>query len=329
MTSTKWLTIAVVSILAYYLLNAGPTVFVSAAQTRSSVPSLEPTVWQTTGEISLSGGLEKRQFVYWFKDGKVRVGFRRDLFGFLAKPHYNPITGRTETSPTLTLISTLTDQEVCTYTLDSNSIHIKCSDHYVDATINGNRMEGILTLDPDNRFKANWAVVLTNDGRKPKERSRTQSSQADEPTNFDKVSRAGRAFDKAQSLTEQEKYSESIANFTEVIELTCDSDVWNHICVAAYFGRGNAKLKSKDLRSAIGDYTKAIQLSPASPTEEPKDEGARFALALTGFYDLRTAYLKRGITRELVGDKTGACEDFHRSCRMGDHDSCDAVERIC
>ena len=64
----------------------------------------------------------------------------------------------------------------------------------------------------------------------------------------------------------------------------------------AYYNRGIAKRLLDDYEGAISDYSKAIALNP-------------------NYYQ---AYTNRGIVLEIVGDLKGACKDWKKAVDLGD-----------
>ena len=75
----------------------------------------------------------------------------------------------------------------------------------------------------------------------------------------------------------------------------------------AYYNRGLARRKLGDLKGAIADYTKAIELNPK-------------------FYQ---AYTNRGIALEIVGDLKDACRDWKKAVDLGDTRSIEWVRKQC
>ena len=75
----------------------------------------------------------------------------------------------------------------------------------------------------------------------------------------------------------------------------------------AYYNLGFAKYNLKDYRGAIADYTKAIEYNP----------------------NYAYAYANRGIVLEVVGDLTGACADWRKAADFGDSDAAKWVRDQC
>ena len=62
-----------------------------------------------------------------------------------------------------------------------------------------------------------------------------------------------------------------------------------------------------DYQGAIADFTKAIELDP----------------------QYTSAYLNRGIARELVNDLTGACSDWRKAVNLGNERPAEWVKKQC
>jgi tetratricopeptide (TPR) repeat protein len=75
----------------------------------------------------------------------------------------------------------------------------------------------------------------------------------------------------------------------------------------AYYNRGKAKKLLDDYEGAISDYTKAIELNP----------------------DFYQVYTNRGIVLEIVGDLKGACKDWKKGEALGDTLPIDWVRNQC
>ena len=74
-----------------------------------------------------------------------------------------------------------------------------------------------------------------------------------------------------------------------------------------YFESGNDKAAAKDYNGAISDYTKAIELDP----------------------NYASAYDNRSITKEKLGDLTGACADAKKAIKLGSNSSVKWVASNC
>ncbi|MFH0867356.1 MAG: tetratricopeptide repeat protein [Bacteroidota bacterium] len=63
----------------------------------------------------------------------------------------------------------------------------------------------------------------------------------------------------------------------------------------AYFYRANANFNLKKAKEALNDYNKAIELKP----------------------DYADAFYNRGLCKQYLGDKTGACSDWDKAVVLG------------
>ena len=92
----------------------------------------------------------------------------------------------------------------------------------------------------------------------------------------------------ARDYLDQGMFPLAIAKLSEAIALDPSSAV-------SYNSRGYAYLRSRAYVSAIGDFSKAIEIRPL----------------------YANAYWNRGVARRLQGDKQGAAEDARMAGRLG------------
>jgi tetratricopeptide (TPR) repeat protein len=83
------------------------------------------------------------------------------------------------------------------------------------------------------------------------------------------------------------KYKEAIFDYTEALRN-------NNLSDAALHGRAMSKFQIGEFKSAIVDYSRAIELNP-----------------------VKEIYFNRAFARLAFNDKNGACEDFKQSAAMG------------
>ena len=95
--------------------------------------------------------------------------------------------------------------------------------------------------------------------------------------------------------------SAALVNYTKVIEI---DDSYS----SAYNNRGLIKRDNEDLYGAIDDFTNAIEESFSFSGQLNAEPGAlSFDSTSLGLY-----YNNRGITKEKLGDKEGACDDWSK-----------------
>jgi tetratricopeptide (TPR) repeat protein len=161
----------------------------------------------------------------------------------------------------------------------------------------------------------------------PNESNSEASGNRNSPTVKESFRRAAEdSLKKAQDFQQQEKYREAVKEYTSAI-------FFNPNYTEAYFGRGNSKFALKDYRGALADYNQCIQRYLALEAEDK----ARKAKGRTGINfdllaikaDAELAYYNRGVAKEILDDRVGACEDFRSSCRMGNSDGCKASKKAC
>lgn len=140
----------------------------------------------------------------------------------------------------------------------------------------------------------------------------------------DKWKLAGEFVGKGEAAFKDKNYSEAIENFTVAIGLVPNE-------ASLYMRRGDAKLISRDNRGAITDYSRVIQLC----SDAEAAAKARMAKGIGGvtnndlFCNMPTAYLNRGIAKDRLGDRTGACADLRKACSEGNSDACKSSLQIC
>jgi hypothetical protein len=148
------------------------------------------------------------------------------------------------------------------------------------------------------------------------QKSLRQSKEAKTAKEF-----ASEFYKKAENLMGQKKYHEAIESYTAAIGLDPNAP-------GAYLGRGQAKFLLEDLRGAIRDYDKAISIysswGPEKPKEKASNDGSVSIQDFERIQRERTAklqaedeiggiYLRRGLAKEMLGDKVGACKDFREA----------------
>ena len=75
----------------------------------------------------------------------------------------------------------------------------------------------------------------------------------------------------------------------------------------AYYNRGKAKRHLDDYEGAISDYSKAISLDP----------------------NFSRAYTNRGVILDVVGDVKGACKDWKKAVDLGDTSPIEWIRNRC
>lgn len=111
---------------------------------------------------------------------------------------------------------------------------------------------------------------------------------------------------KAECFYRLGEYKKTIVHSSKAIEIYNDYDT-------AYFFRGLAKYKLKDLYGSVADFTSAISI---------KTEEGSFS------YDDHSYYF-RGLAKEKIGDTNGACNDWKKAVKLGYQDASKLVEEKC
>ncbi len=187
--------------------------FLLTAQSQSTLPNLEDTEWKVTIFDFYASSLEliPVEVIYGFrKQGKV---------GLMAAIQYQPpLEVSADGSlyfvpPTLNRVSIPNG----TYKQAGNSLRLEFSDHIINATIKGNRMEGEATSKVSNK-KAKWAA----------EKNSKEIPKPTEPiTKADRKKKAKdayRSYEEGNRLLAQEKYNEAIAKYNEAMKPSQNSE---------------------------------------------------------------------------------------------------------
>jgi tetratricopeptide (TPR) repeat protein len=96
-------------------------------------------------------------------------------------------------------------------------------------------------------------------------------------------------------------------------------------------GRGDAECALEDFREAIADYDEVIRVylsqGPKKPVGPKKPAGNGVETvhlsefdALEASYAIGIVYFKRGLAKEALGDRAGACKDFSEYCQWEQED---------
>lgn len=141
------------------------TLEVPRAQRQSVSSGLEGTRWQAihTGEIhsALRDRSLSRQFFCSFeKQGQASCSVITTASSKIKyEQKYDPIKRRVEYKQVLIPSMTLPgEHRVGSYKQNGNSVHIELSGYQVEATVNGDRMEGEITFRIESNQKARWVA---------------------------------------------------------------------------------------------------------------------------------------------------------------------------
>ena len=132
---------------------------------------------------------------------------------------------------------------------------------------------------------------------------------------------------RAAAKQQLKDYQGAIADYTKVLEIDPQyAEVYNE--------RGVVKNEIKDYQGAIDDFTKALEINPqdafiyfdnrAGVKVETGDfRGVIFDATKTIQINpnYATAYTRRGIAKQHIGDKRGACADYKKAVSLGDQSS--------
>ena len=149
-------------LLAIYVLPSA-SFFISQAQEQTVPASLKGTRWQAlqpneTYSRSLDRSLTREFFCSFGKRGKVSCSVIVTAASKVKdEQYYDPISRRLKYRKILIPRQTLTtENRVGTYEQNGNSVRIELYAYEIEATVEGNRMEGELTLKLESNQRTRW-----------------------------------------------------------------------------------------------------------------------------------------------------------------------------
>jgi hypothetical protein len=320
------------------------------AQNSSTVERLEGTAWQ--GTMNFGPHSETAVKFVFTEDGQVKLTLFYGIHGWTSEQVYNYRTRQWETNLKPAKPEFGSGGTVCKYKRDGNSIQFNCYKRVWNATVQGNHMEGTVTLDegtPQERT-VRWSVervvshpetgnakedrlrisppTRENTGNESPKLTKEECREAVEEFTADIVRNPND--EGAFSMRGWAKflchdYRGAIADLSKAIELEDGNELYSY---ADYSRRGDAKFELQDYRGAIADYNKVIQLYFASKAQADA-EGENSLHIRTPESLAENAYYKRGTARNILGDKANACEDLRKSCKLGNSIACKTVENVC
>ena len=138
-------------------------------------------------------------------------------------------------------------------------------------------------------------------------------------------------------------YEGAISNFNIAIHnfsAACTEEEENIDDYIIYVQRGNCYRELGDNQNALNDYQKAISFNAnceealsgtaviASNFEDYGEAINYFNKAILINSKNPVSYLKRGISKQALGDIDGACEDWKIAAELGDEDAAKLIERF-
>jgi len=307
------------------------------AQNSSTVDSLEGTVWQGNTDL-LKDAITTVKYVF-KKDGQVTETMQAQFMGWENQREYNYRTGQWD----LVLKPKITSgggNSACTYKQDGHSIQFHCGERIWNTTIQGNRMEGNITVNQGTprQKTVKWSIERIVSGNENKNKSNKGSLNGEIGGN------------EADKFPETILHPQQPQENRECIEFfTAEITRYPKEAVNFQF-RGRCKYGLQDYRGAIDDFNRAIELNGDKRDETGtlhSDRGdAKFKLqnyrgAIADYDEVLAGacfvgcefranpYYKRGIARNIFGDKVNACEDFRKSCKLGNSAACEKVKDLC
>jgi len=133
------------------------------------------------------------------------------------------------------------------------------------------------------------------------------------------------------------QFDKAVEDFTSALSMNSPNDLQ----VQIYLNLGASQLKLEDFKTALGNYNKALELSPRNPSIYNYRGYANYKL---GFFadaindynnaiDLdpnnAASYYNRGMAYFKSSEKAKACVDFHKSCSLGNINACKMIMSEC
>jgi tetratricopeptide (TPR) repeat protein len=251
-----------------------------------------------------------------------------------------------------------------TYKTNGNSVYIDFPDRAMDATISGDVMKGVI-INKKNNHRSDWIAGRTLNSESSSLSDKPKPSQpTTDASRSKRVENALNSYYDGDKLYGTGKYDEAIAKYSEAINLLYDLPVRFQIysyrgrakiklqdykgaiedfdvCIQnvegkveakryledSYEWRGHAKLAMNDYKGALADYNQFFQLfeKPYEPEQ---------GVDLMDFLQSRDerkaeVYKARGTAKYKLNNKSGACEDFRESCKLGNSFACETVKIVC
>ena len=115
----------------------------------------------------------------------------------------------------------------------------------------------------------------------------------------------------------------------------------NSLMVQIYLNLGATELRIEEYSSALGEYNKAMELSPRNPSIYNYRGYANYKMGnfMDAINDYNNAldldpnnaasYYNRGMAYLKTSDKSKACIDFHKACNIGNVNACKMIMSEC
>lgn len=137
---------------------------------------------------------------------------------------------------------------------------------------------------------------------------------------------ADRSFNAGENMYNAGDYAKAIEHYTEAINTKPDF-------LNAYLRRAFCYSANKQYDEAIADFTKIIELKPdhiwaLNSRGSAYNKKEKYDLAMKDFNKVlaldpnnQEAYNNRGWAKKFTGDKTGACNDWKKSKKLGNSEA--------
>lgn len=315
---------------------------ISTAQSQTTSPNLDGTQWKARFALKPAETVSSNYFAEYVFGKQRKVTYKYHVvseisviytvpYGNSTLPPNDPRTlGGMETKKSTSRIEYANFAGEGTYTLKGNMIHLKFSDHIIDAKIIGDTMDGIFNLGDGQRSIWNAERVSATDVKPPASKINNELNL--NPTSLDDYQKRG------DERLKSKDYQGAISDYSTVIQrcvaekaekgkgITDDGLFCYSFSSKAYLNRGFARLNLEDYQGAISDYSKIIQICSCV-------EGAGICdnelMCYQDLVPIENAYFIRGKAKFKLDDKGGACADLRIACKKGHSDACKIVEVVC
>lgn len=296
----------IVSLSTLFLMNS--MLLAIKAQSQSNAPNLDGSQWQARIVWKSTETLSTSDFAEYDFGKQRKVTYKyisvAEISVISVVPKTNPLLSPddpqafegTETKKR-SHTSVRNTGGAGTYAQRGTMLHLDFPDHTIDASVKGKIMEGIITL------KGRGERGLWDAERVPRTALKQPKSKDDNEQKYREFLAA------AERLQNQRKYQEAIETYTSAINLNPN----NGRTMIAYYQRGTSKFELQNYREAIADYDQFFTLY----NKEEEKGGAITDSWVSGMRRLPNAYYYRGIAKDKLGNRVGACADLRESSRLG------------
>ena len=107
-----------------------------------------------------------------------------------------------------------------------------------------------------------------------------------------------------------------------------------------YHLRGLVKMELADFKGALKDFDKSIKISPTGANycdrgrvkfvlSDYKSAISDYDSAMKNNNEFKEGLYNRGIAKLKIGDKSSACQDLGKACKLGSEEACEKLKTSC